>query len=127
MKMKYKYFNNNPLGKNAGDCVIRAISNALNKPWGTIYIDLCVKGYSMGDMPNSNSVWSEYLIEHGFKRNIIPNKCPNCYTVADFATDNNVGRYVVATGTHAICVKDGIIYDSWDSTNEVPIYYFAEV
>lgn len=125
--MKYKHFNNNPLKKNAGDCVIRAISNALGKSWNDIYIGLCVKGYAMADMPNSNAVWGEYLLEHGFHRYIIPNTCPNCYTVADFAADNTVGRYIVATGTHAICVKNGVVYDSWNSTNEVPIYYFAEV
>ena len=31
---------NNPLGLRVGDCVIRAISKALNATWEEVYIDL---------------------------------------------------------------------------------------
>ena len=122
----YEYYNTNPLGKNVGDCVIRALSKALNMSWQDVYIDLCVQGLYMADLPSSNAVWGAYLQDKGFKRYIIPNICPNCYTIADFATDNNVGCYIVATGTHVVCVDNGVIFDSWQSENEVPIYYFTK-
>ncbi len=40
---------NNPFGLRVGDCVIRAISKALNQSWEKTYIDLCVQGFMMED------------------------------------------------------------------------------
>lgn len=45
--MAYIYFNNNPLGKSTGDCVIRAISIALNQSWDETYWDLCECGFTV--------------------------------------------------------------------------------
>ena len=123
----YEYYNPNPSGKKTGDCVVRAICKALDAPWIDVYLGLCFDGARSGDWGNVNSIWSAYLKERGFERQAIPNTCPDCYTVADFASDNPKGTFVLATGTHAVCVKDGVIYDSWDSSEEVPIYYFREV
>lgn len=78
----------------------------------------------MCDWGNSNSVWDAYLREKGFIRAAIPNTCPECYTVEDFARENPKGLFVVATGSHAIAVADGDVYDSWDSTQEIPTYYY---
>lgn len=78
------------------------------------------------DMPNSNSVWESYLKSKGYKKHIIPDTCPNCYTIGQFAEDNPNGTYIVATGTHAVCVENGKVKDNWDSTNEVPTYYFEK-
>ena len=76
-------------------------------------------------MPNSDSVWGSYLRSKGFERAIIPNTCPDCYTVADFAADHPTGTYVLGTGTHAVTVQDGVIYDAFDSSNEIPIFYYT--
>ena len=122
----YKYYNPNPLGKRTGDCVVRAICKATNAGWLDIYLGLCLDGAYMGDWGNTNSVWSAYLRDKGFERQTIPNTCPDCYTIEDFANDNPKGTFIVATGSHAVCIKDGVIYDSWDSSREVPVYYFKE-
>lgn len=120
------YYNPNPKGKLTGDCVIRALSKALNEDWYSVYDDLCEEGKRAGDWGNTNSVWGAYLRRRGFDRYIIPNYCPNCYTLADFAQEHDRGTYIVATGTHVVCIKDGVIYDSWDSSREIPTYYFKE-
>lgn len=120
----YKFFNPNPAGKRANDCTIRAISKATDQAWTDVYVGVFIKGFEMKDMPASNAVWSAYLIEHGFTREAIPNTCPDCYTVKDFADDHAKGVYVLGTGSHAIAVVDGDYYDSWDSGDEIPIYYF---
>ena len=73
---------NNPFGLRVGDCVIRAISKALNQSWEKTYIDLCVQGFMMSDLPSSNAVWSSYLKHKGFKRCTIQD-CPDCYTAAN--------------------------------------------
>lgn len=87
---------------------------------------LYVQGLQMYDLPNSDAVWTAYLRGKGFSRGAIPNTCPDCYTVADFAADNPVGVYVLGTGTHAVCIVDGDIYDAWDSSAESPIFFMAK-
>lgn len=122
----FLFWNNNPKGLKIGDCVIRAISTALNQTWERTYIDLCIEGFLFADMPNSNAVWSSYLINKGYKRRVVPDTCPNCYTIGQFAEDHPTGTYIVATGSHVVCVKDSQVMDNWDSTGETVAYYFAK-
>lgn len=96
----YKYKNPNPSNKIVGDCVVRAIAIALHKGWKEIYLDLCYQGLTLCDMPSSNHVWKSYLQDRGFRIGIIPNTCPDCYTIAEFAEDNRDGTYILGTGTH---------------------------
>ena len=116
---------NNPLGLRVGDCVIRAISKALDKSWEETYVDLCVQGFMMGDLPNSNAIFSAYLRHKGFKRHTIED-CPDCYSVDDFCQDHPKGVFVIGTGTQAVCVIDGCYYDAWQSGRETPTYYFEK-
>lgn len=121
----YVFKNPNPQGSYVGDCVIRALSIAMNSSWYDIYVDLATQGLTMSDMPSSNRVWSEYLKENGWKRHIVPDTCPTCYTVRDFASEYFKGTYILGTGTHVIAVIDGDYFDTWDSGEEIPIYYFT--
>lgn len=104
-------YNPNPLGLRVGDCVIRAISKALDMPWEKTYIDLCVQGFMMGDLSSSNAVWSAYLKHKGFKRCTIQDR-PDCYTVEDFCREHPKGVYVIGTGSHAVAVSDGNAFDA---------------
>ena len=80
----------------------------------------------MHDMPSSNAVWGSFLQKIGYVRKIIPNTCPECYTVKEFCMDNSRGKFLLATGTHVIAVINGNYYDTWDSGNEIPIYYWRK-
>lgn len=122
--MAFVYTNPNPSLKLTGDCVIRAISLITGNEWEDVYLQLAVQGFLMHDLMSSNEVWSAYLKNIGFTRHIIPDTCPECYTVEEFTEDNPEGEYMLATGTHVVAVKDGDYYDTWDSGNEIPIYYF---
>lgn len=122
----YIFKNPNPSGSYVGDCVIRAISIATNKSWYEVYVELCLQGLMMYDMPSSNRVWNEYLKTEDFKRYIVPNDCPGCYTVKDFCSEHFKGTYILGTGTHVIAVKDGNYYDTWDSGDESPIWYWTK-
>lgn len=124
--MYWKYYNPNPDKNLVGDCTIRAISLATGKDWESTYMGIAMVGYELHDMPSSNAVWGAYLRKNGFDRYIIPNECPNCYTVEDFCRDNPYGLYVLATGIHVVTVIDGNYYDTWDSGKEIPIYYFKK-
>ena len=118
------YTNPNPIDKKTGDCVIRAIAIATNSTWEEAYMDLCMEGLLMADLPNSNAVWSSYLRKHGYKRSVIPNTCPDCYTVEDFAEDHPFGTYVLCSGTHTVTIVSGNILDAWNSSQEIPTFYF---
>lgn len=125
--MAFIVTNPNPYGSYVGDCVIRAICIAENTSWYDTYINLAIQGFLMGDMPSSNRVWGEYLKSKGYRRHIIPNTCPDCYTVTDFCRDHPQGKYILATGTHVLTTVDGNYFDTWNSGDEQPIYYWQEV
>jgi len=123
---RWKKFNPNPAGRNVGDCAVRAIAAALRTDWETAFEMVTKAGYQMADMPSSNSVWGAVLRNNGFYRYSVPNTCPDCYTLDDFAADHARGVYVVGMGNHVATVIDGIIWDSWDSSNEIPQYYWKK-
>lgn len=126
--MEYIYYNPNPLNKNsAGDCTVRAISKAMNWDWGKTYAALCTYGMMMGDMPSSNSVWGSFLLDNGFEEHSLMRKCKTCYSLSDFCSDFPQGVYVVGTDNHAVTVIDGNIYDSFDSRDTNPTYYFQKI
>ena len=124
--MAYKFFNPNPSGKRVGDCVIRAVSFLTEQDWEETYLRITLQGFEMFDMPSSNAVWAEYLHRQGYKRYVIPDSCPDCYTVKEFCKDNSFGKFLLATGSHVVAVKNGDYYDAWDSGNEVPIYFWRK-
>ena len=115
-------YNPNPTGRNVGDCAVRAIAKALKIDWESAYALIVTNGYYMGDMPSSDSVWGSVLRQNGFYRKSIPNSCPDCYTAEDFARDNPRGTFVLGFGGHVATVVNGDLYDSWDSSHEIPAY-----
>ena len=119
-------YNPNPVSRKVGDCTVRAVAKALDIDWETAYVKMAVNGFSMGDMPSSDSVWGAVLRHNGFKKEIIPNTCPDCYTAEDFAKDNPVGTFVLGFGGHVTTVVDGNLYDSWDSSKEIPAYVWRK-
>ena len=120
----YRYFNPNPRGSNVGDCTVRALCKALDQDWQTTYAGVSTMGYVLSDMPSANHVWGAYLRKRGFKRYIVDDHGVDRYTVEDFCNDHKQGTYILAIDGHVVCVVDGIYYDSWDSGNEIPLYYW---
>lgn len=108
------------------DCTVRAICKATGKDWGEVYLSLCIQGYLNGDLPNANACWGAYLRSLGYRRYIMPDTCPDCYTVGKFADEHPRGTYILALSGHVVCVQDGTIYDSWNSENEIPLYYWVK-
>ena len=116
--------NPNPLGKTTGDCVVRAIAIATDQSWRKTYRHLCDIGDRQADMPSSNMVWGMDLREKGARQFLLPESCPECITVRAFCDRYPEGIYVIGTGSHAVAVIDGDYYDSWDSGNEIPTYFW---
>lgn len=120
----WKEYNPNPKNRKTDDCTIRAISKALGIDWDAAYVLLSTYGLRHKDMMHKNYVWGDLLEESGFKRVPLPNTCPRCLTVAQFAHDNPKGVYVLGTGSHVVTVAGGDWYDAWDSGQEVPIVVY---
>lgn len=115
------------MGKQVGDCVVRALSKSMDMSWDDAYMELAMQGLCMCDMPNSNSVWGAFLYLNGYKRESIEVACPDCYTVKDFCMEHPTGDYILGTGSHAIAVCSGNYFDSSDSGNENPVIVWEKV
>ena len=119
-------YNPNPNGRRVGDCAVRAVSAALGIDWESAFCLLANAAFQMGDMPSSDSVSSAVLRMHGFKRQAVPDTCPDCYTAEMFAEDHpDDGVYVLYFGGHvATIVPGGYLLDSWDSSQLIPQFYW---
>lgn len=122
--MGFNRYNANPDGRNALDCTVRAISLALGYDWERTYIELCLQGFIMKNMPTANRVWGAYLKTKGFQRRVIPDECPECYTVRDFCRDHPYGVFILALESHVVAVENGDWFDTFDSGDEIPLYFW---
>lgn len=120
----HKFYNPNPSRQRVGDCTVRAICKATGQDWDRTFCALSAYGLHCKDMPSANNVWGKYLRELGFRRYLIDDSLED-YTVADFCRDNPEGTYILAIDGHVVCAVDGFYYDSWDSGQEIPIFYWT--
>ena len=117
--MEFYKTNMNPKGWKTGDCVIRAIAYATNKPWAEVYKDLCEVGLKKCRMPNDDIVWQKYLKDIGWEKMPQPRKVNgDKYTVEKFA--DHVKLFIgdkpaiVRVAHHLTVVEDGDLVDTWD-------------
>ena len=114
----FKYYNANPNNNHVADCVVRAISTALNQSWEQTYSELCMLGLEMYSMPNSKEVYTKYIESKGWKRCKQPRKFDNTkYTGKEFTKVIKGTVLAHIGGHHIVCIKGGKVLDTWDSTN----------
>lgn len=120
-------YNANSRGNRSGDCVKRAISLAFDLSYNDISKLLINK---MHEKHRSKwNVWSVYnpvILELGGIRHNEPDPA---ITVDEFAdTIGTSGSYIIQCGatpdsvSHLVCIRDGKVWDSWDSRN----YYVSD-
>lgn len=122
--MAFIHYNANPNNNDTIDCVIRGISKVLDISWDGTYIILMWKGFIAKNIFLLNKIWIDTLFDLGFEMRFVPNTCPDCITVDKFSKSHPKGRYLLGTGSHVIAIVDGNYYDTWDSGDELPLYYF---
>lgn len=114
----FKYFNANPSDNYVGDCVIRAISVALNQSWEQTYSELCMLGLNMHSMPNDKKVYTKYIENKGWIKCKQPRKSNNTkYTGKEFVKIVKGTVLAHIGGHHIVCIKDNKVLDIWDSTD----------
>lgn len=74
-------------------------------------------------MTCDDNIWGHYLYSLGFEPFLLP-FCPKCITINEFTKYYPIGTYIIGTGKHAVAIIDGNYYDSWDSGNEIPTFYW---
>ena len=126
-KSRMIYRNPNPSKQICGDCVVRALSIALEEEWTLIYDDLCELGRHIYRMPNDKDCFKTYLTRRGFKRIGVSNKKGTKRpTVQSFAEAHKEGTYVLEVARHVVTVKDGHYYDIWDCGSKSLYGYWAK-
>lgn len=122
-------YNANSSGRSTGDCVKRALSLAFDIPYTEIAKELLsVMKEKRRDRWNIPSVYNVVIENHDpSSKSVLVNED---LTLAEFAdTTGNSGTWLVHTGdrpskpNHLVCVIDGTIYDSWDSTQKYVCSY----
>lgn len=123
----FTYENVNPKKKITGDCVIRALSNAMNKPWEEVFNDLFNLSLKTGYMLDTPNLYKKYLEEQGWKIQKQPKYAftGTKYTGREFI-DKLVrnttidGKPIIAhIGTHHLsCIINNTIRDIWDCSND---------
>ena len=108
------------------DCVVRAIAIATGDSWEKVHWDLCLMSHLEHTMPSVNWLWDLYLKGRGFIRFELPDSCPECITVREFARRFPKGTYIIGTGSHAVCVRDGDWFDAYDSGEMIPSYFYRK-
>lgn len=114
----FKYYNANPKNKKTTDCVVRAICTALDQSYEQTLremIELQIKtGYDMSDVKG----FGKYLESKGWIKQKQPRKSNNTkYTGWEFVRIFNGVCVANIGGNHTVCIKEGKVYDIWDSTD----------
>lgn len=114
----FHYYNANPKNRLGGDCVVRAISTALNQSWETTVRELTEVGIKYGYVLNDKNTYEKYLKEKGWVKCKQPRKSDNTkFTGKEFC--KGLKNTVIAHigGHHIVAIVDGKINDIWDSSD----------
>jgi len=114
----FHWFNPNPKGNAAGDCVVRAISAFLHWDWEKTYRELAEHGIKTGYIINDRENFTLFLFEKGFLKQRMPKREDGTkYTVTEFCKElAKPGHiYVCSLANHLTFIgPDCSIWDTWD-------------
>ena len=121
--MRFESYNPNPYGEKRGGLHCPGPVESIGA--GLVYDllwDMCGGGALRGTCPRPTPPGGAYLRRKGFHRELAPEDI----TVAEFAAGYPQGTYILALSSHVVCVRDGTLYDSWHSENEIVLYYWMK-
>lgn len=127
----FHFYNANPKNRITTDCVIRAISTALEIPYEQAVMEMaelqCKTGYDDGD----KKLYDMYLQSKGYAKQKQPRKYDGtkltgkefCKQLQDdpwvfTGKEYDSQARIVANigGNHVVAIVGGKVYDTWDST-----------
>ena len=115
---RWREFNPNPKSRNIGDCTLRAYCAAFDIDWNKAF-DIASK-ISKENSSMIQYMFKKIMTEHfgceedpDYNKKKVKNK--DRITVNTFAMTHPYGTYVLGVRQHAVTVKNGEYWDSWDS------------
>ena len=118
--MNYQFYNPHPQQKRVRDCVKRALTLATGKDYKQVSLELNrLKKETGAKEFNSNENWKEYVKRLGWEKLSFPaikgQPRMNGHT---FTENYPMGTYLLRMAGHLVTVKDGVLYDTWDSRDK---------
>lgn len=112
----YKYYNANSKGNFTNDCVVRSIAVATNHTWDETYDELSELSQLKGKLLDDAEFVRELLNK---KYHRLPYKY---VTVGQIAREYPNNVLLITMKGHITCSRYGVVYDSFDCTNEIVEY-----
>lgn len=114
----FTYYNANPKNRITGDCTFRAVCTALGQTWEQTVMEMaelsCKTGYAINDKKGIE----KYMELKGWTKMKQPKKRDNTkYTGKEFCKTFKGTCVANIGGHHIVCIKNGKVYDIWDSTD----------
>lgn len=141
----FHFYNANPKNKYTGDCVIRAISTALEQSWEQTIKELTELGIKYGYVYNDTKCYERYLKSKGWVKHKQPRKddntkytgkefCNYLYEYSDCSYNPYIqGNVIAHIGGHHIITyveekrRKYRCYDTWDSTDGCIGNYWVQI
>jgi len=106
------------------DCVVRAIAHATGQDYKETFQDLINLSWQTLENMNDEKCYEEYLYRMGWeKHKPMRNGRNRKFKVNQFP---KTGTYIILTTGHLTCVKDGILYDSWNCGKSSSNSYYTK-
>lgn len=125
--MEFIKLNKNPKGWKTGDCVIRAISEALDVEWEEVFDDLYKIARKKCRTMDDKVVIEKYLQDKGFIREKMPRHDDNSrYTVKELIDEQGEGKIMlIFVAHHLTCSVGDKLIDTWDCSYKSCGNYWA--
>lgn len=105
-----KYVIGQPSMIEHNDCMVRALSNVLDKPYYEVHSALL----QLGRKPRRATKWAvcvKAMLAYGV--GVAAPLTRGGMTHAEFMRQHPKGKFIAISRQHAWAIKDGIAYDSW--------------
>lgn len=117
----FSFFNPHPQNKRVRDCVKRAIVKASGKSYAEVSKEL--NRYKKISGAKTYNEWKNVdpYIENemgGKRMAFIVQKGQNRMNGGEFCQRFPRGVFLLKMANHLVCVQDGVIFDSWDSSEK---------
>lgn len=126
----FRFYNANAKNKITTDCVIRALSTALEQDWKDTLLEITEYGIKKGLVFDDPKCYAGYLAEKGWIKCPRPKKKDGTkYTGKEFCKTHKDSERCIANigGHHVIAIIGHKVHDIWDSTNKCIGNYWKKV
>lgn len=113
----FHFYNANPKNRRTTDCVVRAIATATGQTWDETLVGLTETALEHKQMVSDPACYGKYLESMGWTKNKQPRKPDGKkYTGKEFVKLFRGTAVANIGGGHVACIKDGKVWDTWNST-----------